>query len=71
MKKIVSYFVKIEEKEFRIAILAFFLFFFVLGSYFTVRPVRETFATLIGRDKVADLWLYTATLSIALIPLCG
>ena len=71
MKKIVSYFVKIEEKEFRIAILAFFLFFFVLGSYFTVRPVRETFATLIGRDKVADLWLYTATLSIALIPLWG
>lgn len=52
-------------------IAAFFLFFFVLGSYFAVRPVRETVATLIGRERVADLWLYTALFSVAIVPLWG
>ncbi|MFN9915795.1 MAG: hypothetical protein ACK53L_24600, partial [Pirellulaceae bacterium] len=47
------------------------LFFFVLGSYFAVRPGRETVATLLGRDRVADLWLYTALFSIAIVPLWG
>jgi AAA family ATP:ADP antiporter len=50
---------------------SFLLFFFVLGSYFAVRPVRETIATLLGRDRVADLWLYTALFAIAIVPLYG
>lgn len=41
-------------------IAAFSLYFLVLGSYFAVRPVREKIATLLGREYVADLWLYTA-----------
>ncbi|MCW2404634.1 AAA family ATP:ADP antiporter [Sphingobium sp. B1D7B] len=50
---------------------AFLLFFFVLGSYFAVRPARETIGTLLGRDYVADLWLYTAIFSVAIVPLYG
>ncbi len=50
---------------------AFALFFFVLGSYFAVRPVRETIATLLGRERVAGLWLYTAAFSILVIPVYG
>jgi len=62
---------RIEPRESAAVIAAFFLFFFVLGSYFAVRPVRETVATLIGRERVADLWLYTALFSVAIVPLWG
>ena len=43
----------------------------MLGSYFAVRPVRETIATLLGRERVADLWLYTALFSIAIVTIYG
>ncbi len=61
----------IEPKEVKAVFAAFFLFFFVLGSYFAVRPARETIATLLGREYVADLWLYTAIFSIAIVPIYG
>lgn len=63
--------VKVEPGEIKAVFAAFFLFFFVLGSYFAVRPARETIGTLLGRDYVADLWLYTAIFSIAIIPVYG
>lgn len=61
----------VEPREMKAVFAAFFLFFFVLGSYFAVRPARETIGTLLGRDYVADLWLYTAIFSIAIIPVYG
>ncbi|MFZ9708240.1 MAG: NTP/NDP exchange transporter [Steroidobacteraceae bacterium] len=64
-------FVRIEPRETAAVMAAFALFFFVLGSYFAVRPVRETVATLLGRERVADLWLYTALFSILIVPLYG
>jgi AAA family ATP:ADP antiporter len=64
-------FARVEPRETAAVLAAFCLFFFVLGSYFAVRPVRETVATLLGRDRVADLWLYTALFSIAIVPLWG
>jgi AAA family ATP:ADP antiporter len=64
-------FARIEPHERRAVLAAFLLFFFVLGSYFAVRPVRETIGTLLGRQRVADLWLYTALLSIAIVPVYG
>jgi len=63
--------VRVEPRELAAVTAAFCLFFFVLGSYFAVRPVRETVATLLGRERVADLWLYTALFSIAIVPLWG
>lgn len=62
---------KVEPREAAAVISAFFLFFFVLGSYFAVRPVRETIGSILGSDYVADLWLYTAIFSIAIIPIYG
>ena len=64
-------FARVEPRETTAVVAAFFLFFFVLGSYFAVRPVRETIATILGRDAVADLWLYTAVFSIAIVPIYG
>ena len=64
-------FARVEPRESAAVIAAFLLFFFVLGSYFSVRPVRETIATLLGRERVADLWLYTAIFAIAIVPMYG
>lgn len=64
-------FARVELKETTAVVASFFLFFFVLGSYFAVRPIRETVATVLGRDQVADLWLFTAGFSILIVPLYG
>ena len=54
-----------------IVLVAFFLFFCVLGGYFAVRPVRETVGTILGRDRVANLWLATWIVSLAIVPIYG
>jgi AAA family ATP:ADP antiporter len=61
----------IEPREIRAVSAAFALFFFMWAGYFSVRPVRETVATLLGGPAVADLWLYTGAFSILVIPLYG
>jgi len=71
LQRVLVRFSRVEPRETAAVVAAFCLFFFVLGSYFAVRPVGETVATLLGRDRVADLWLYTALFSIAIVPLWG
>jgi len=61
----------IEKHEMAAVIAAFLLFFFVLGGYFCVRPVRETVGTILGRDRVAHLYLWTWIGSLAIIPIYG
>jgi AAA family ATP:ADP antiporter len=71
VRRLLLRFAKVEARESAVVVAAFLLFFFVLGSYFAVRPVRETIATELGRKRVADLWLYTALFSIAIVPVYG
>ena len=71
VQSLLGRFARVEPRETTAVVAAFFLFFFVLGSYFAVRPVRETIATILGRDAVADLWLYPAVFSIAIVPIYG
>jgi AAA family ATP:ADP antiporter len=61
----------VERREMPIVLVAFFLFFCVLGGYFAVRPVRETVGTILGRDRVANLWLATWIVSLAIVPIYG
>ena len=61
----------IEKHEMAAVIAAFLLFFFVLGGYFCVRPVRETVGTILGRDRVAHLYLWTWVGSLIIIPIFG
>ena len=62
----------VEAREIRAVTAAGFLFFFMWFGYFAVRPVRETVAlNFIGRENVADLWIYTALFSILVIPAYG
>ncbi|MGH7459544.1 MAG: NTP/NDP exchange transporter [Longimicrobiales bacterium] len=62
---------KVEPEETPAVIAAFLLFFCVLGGYFAVRPVRETVGIILGRDRVADLWVVTWIASIAIVPIYG
>ncbi len=69
--RLLSRLAPIEPKEVSAVVAAFCLFFFMFAGYFSVRPVRETVGTLLGRDAVADLWLWTGAFSILIIPIYG
>jgi len=61
----------IEPNEIAVVIAAFLLFFFIMGGYFAVRPVRETIGTILGREQTADVWVYTSLAAVLVIPLYG
>ena len=42
-----------------------------MAGYFAVRPVRETVGTILGAERVADLWIATWVASIGIVPLYG
>src|SRR5215212_3303271 len=69
--RIFSTLTSVERRELPTVVTAFFLFFCVLGGYFAVRPVRETVGTILGRDRVANLWLATWIVSLAIVPVYG
>jgi AAA family ATP:ADP antiporter len=52
-------------------IAAFILFFFIFAGYFAVRPVRESAGTILGKDRVTQLFLVTWVTSIAIVPIYG
>ena len=61
----------IERHEAPAVIASFLLFFCIMAGFFAVRPVRDTVGTLIGADRLANLWIGTAAASIVVIPLYG
>src|SRR6516164_7723709 len=61
----------IEDNEMPAVIAAFILFFFIFAGYFAVRPVRETAGTILGKDRVTQLFLVTWVTSIAIVPIYG
>src|SRR6266478_3326938 len=71
VERILSTLTSVERREMPSVIVAFLLFFFVLGGYFAVRPVRETVGTILGRDRVAHLYLWTWVGSLVIIPIYG
>lgn len=50
---------KVEPHEQKAVILSFFYFFFVLGSYFILRPVRDAMGTHFDETALANLWTGT------------
>ena len=69
--RIFSTLTSVERQEVPTVVVSFLLFFCVLGGYFAVRPVRETVGTILGRDRVANLWVATWIVSLAMVPLYG
>src|SRR6185312_7698643 len=47
------------------------LLFSVLFGYFSVRPVRETIGTILGREATQNLWFFTALFAIVIVPTYG
>jgi AAA family ATP:ADP antiporter len=62
--------VRVEHGEWPRLTIAFFYFFFLLGGYFMLRPLRGTVAA--GNSDILH-WLYTATFlsMLAIVPLFG
>lgn len=69
--RLLSRLAPIQPAEMAAVTAAFFLFFFMWSGYFAVRPVRETIGTIIGRDKLADIWIITSIVSVLIIPVYG
>jgi ATP:ADP antiporter, AAA family len=60
---------EIDAREMPVVIAALVLLFAVFCGYFAVRPVRETVGTILGRERVANLFLATWVSSIAVVML--
>src|SRR5688572_11537889 len=61
----------VDGAEARIVITGAMLLFCVLGGYFTVRPVRETIGTVLGREATQNLWIFTALFALIIVPFYG
>src|SRR5258708_29116288 len=57
--------VTLEPQEMKAVVVAFLFNFVLLGSYYILRPVRDTMATVFGVEALQDL--YTGTFIITLI----
>ena len=60
---------RIEADELPTVIGALLLLFAVFAGYFAVRPVRETVGTVLGRERVQDLFVVTWVVSIGVVML--
>jgi len=57
--------VDIRPEEVRAVMSSFAFFFFLLSSYFVLRPIRDAVAAASGANKLS--WLFTATLTTTLL----
>lgn len=62
---------KIEPGEGAAVAVAFLLYFCILGGYFAVRPVRETVGTILGAERVSNLFVVTWIVALAIVPIYG
>jgi AAA family ATP:ADP antiporter len=60
---------EIDAREMPAVIAASVLLFAVFCGYFAVRPVRETVGTILGRERVQNLFVVTWVASIAVVML--
>jgi len=69
--RLIRRFAPVEPREAPAITAAFCLYFCMLAGYFAVRPIRETLGTVLGRDRVTNIFLATWIASIAVVPLYG
>ena len=64
-----SLFARAEPYERKALALAFVCNFVLMGSYYILRPVRDTMATIFGADRLQDLFTGTLILTLICSPL--
>lgn len=62
---------QIDQKEWPALSLAFLWFFFVLFSYYLIRPVRETFGSILGSKELPYLFMATFLVMLVANPIYG
>jgi AAA family ATP:ADP antiporter len=67
--RLIGFAVRTEPHEAGAVILAFLFNFVLLGSYYILRPVRDTMATVFGARELQDLFTGTFVLTLICAPL--
>lgn len=62
---------QIHAGEGPVVAASFALYFCVMAGYFAVRPVRETIGTLLGDERVRDLFVWSWVVAIGVVPVYG
>lgn len=60
---------KAQPHELKAAVVAFFCNFVLLASYYVLRPLRDTMATVFGVGQLQDLFTATFVLTLLLAPI--
>lgn len=61
----------LQTKQTPALIVSFFYFFFLLGSYYILRPVRDSLVSGLGTDEVKFLSIFVFFAMLAVAPLFG
>src|SRR5437868_13204246 len=61
----------IEPHEVKAVVTAFVYFFFLMASYFILRPLRDTMGTVYGVAHLQELFTGTFVLSFVVAPVFG
>ena len=67
--KWLGYAVSVKPSELRSLVWSFLWFFFVLAAFYTVRPIREMYATRVGQEQVRQLFFATLVCMLLASPL--
>jgi len=62
---------EVEPREVKAVVISFVYFFFLLASYFILRPLRDTMGTVYGVAHLQELFTGTFLLSFVVAPVFG
>jgi len=65
----IAWLIDIRESEWRSVGYSFLWFMFLMMAYNLLRPIRETFATALGKEATGRLFLYTFLVLLIAVPI--
>ncbi len=69
MSRLLKTIAGVEAHEIRAVLIAFVYFFFLMASYFILRPLRDTMGTVYGVDRLQELFTGTFVVSLIVAPI--
>ena len=71
LARLIGLTVAFEPQEMKAVVLSFAFNFVLLGSYYILRPVRDTMATVFGAGALQDLYTGTFVITLICTPVFG